>query len=41
MQTAKAKAELAEVVSQKARSDAEIARQKAKEFAPDFQQPGE
>ena len=40
MQTAKAKSELAEVAAQKARTDADLARKKAKEFAPDFQQTG-
>nr|CAD7195117.1 unnamed protein product [Timema douglasi] len=38
--TARGKAELADMASDHAREDSEIARVTAKQFAPDFQQPG-
>ncbi|CAG2065343.1 unnamed protein product [Timema podura] len=37
--TARGKAELADMASDHAREDSEIARVTAKQFAPDFQQP--
>lgn len=39
--TARGKAELADLAADHAREDSEIARSTAKQFAPDFQQPGE
>nr|CAD7437978.1 unnamed protein product [Timema bartmani] len=39
--TARGKAELADMASDHAREDSEIARVTAKQFAPDFQQPGQ
>lgn len=40
MANARAKSEGADIAAQKAREDSEIARIKAKELAPEFQQPG-
>ncbi|XP_024946791.1 junctophilin-1 isoform X3 [Cephus cinctus] len=38
--TARGKAELADIAAQNARDDSEVAQQTAKQFAPDFRQPG-
>jgi len=38
--TARGKAELADMAADHAREDSDIARGTAKQFAPDFQQPG-
>jgi hypothetical protein len=38
--TARGKAELADMGADHAREDSDIARTTAKQFAPDFQQPG-
>jgi hypothetical protein len=38
--TARGKAELADMAADHAREDLDIARATAKQFAPDFQQPG-
>ena len=38
--TARGKAELADMAADHAREDSDIARATAKQFAPDFQQPG-
>jgi hypothetical protein len=38
--TARGKAELADIAADHAREDSDIARTTAKQFAPDFQQPG-
>jgi len=38
--TARGKAELADIAADHAREDSDIARATAKQFAPDFQQPG-
>ena len=40
MANARAKSEQAELAAKKAREDSDIARIKAKEFAPEFHQPG-
>ena len=40
MANARAKSEQAEQTANKARQDSDMARVKAKEFAPEFQQPG-
>ena len=40
MANARSKAEQADMAAQKAREDSDTARMKAKEFAPEFQQPG-
>ena len=40
MANARAKAEQADMAAQKAREDSDMARVKAKEFAPEFIQPG-
>ena len=38
--TARGKAELADMAADHAREDSDVARATAKQFAPDFQQPG-
>lgn len=40
MANARTKAEQADAIAQKARQDSDVARLKAKEYAPEFHQPG-